>query len=219
MRYPLHLIGLLLVAPALLAGCGLKKKAEPPAPPAPAPTIPSVSIDTTQASGRQQENYTLAKTKAAEWQSDAVLYHLQVKLGSSIDLSGGTETYTFGSGKDRANWWTIAISQRSGKFIRAIIPKEDYLGADLSPAKTEFWKTSYGDALLAAEQNGGSSFRESSGLSEVTITLSNGQPNGWLWWMVEYKGSTGETFKVRIEPSSGTLYDEQGNPLSAGSSQ
>jgi hypothetical protein len=212
LRYPLHLVSLLIVAPALLLGCGLKKTTEPTTPPT-APEAPQVSVDTSTAKAKQDENFQLAKSKAAIWYADSVFYQLQVKVGSQLDLSSGTETYVFGSPKDTGNWWTIAISQSSGKFIRAVIPKEDYLGADLSPAKLDFWKTSYGDALVTSEANGGQDFRAQNTISEVSITLSNGQPNGWLWWVVEYKGTGGETFKARVEPGTGTAYDEQGNPL------
>lgn len=156
-----------------------------------------------------------AKEKALEWQEDAALYHLAVKLPADLSTGNATETFTFGSDKDKANWWTISISQKSNKYIRALIPKEDYLGADLTPAKLDYLNTNYVQAFQLAETNGGKAFRQKNASTTITMNLSNSQPKGWLWWVAEYKAPDGETLNIRIDPNLGQVVDEQGNPVSA----
>jgi hypothetical protein len=164
-------------------------------------------------------NYNIAKSKAQNWQSDAVLVNITVKLARNLAVNQATETYVFGSAQDGKNWFSFSISEQSSKYIRAVIPKEDYLGTSIKPINSSYWKMNYPKAFQLAEQNGGSTFRTNNTNSDVVTTLSQSEPKGWLWWQVEYKSAdTGNKLVVKINPSDGTVVDESGNPLSTSAS-
>jgi len=203
----------IIFAAMVLTGLSCTKKSSQPTETTTTTTVQDLTnIDPTTVVGITTD-LNKAKEKALEWQSDAKLYHLAIKLPSDFSIGNATETFTFGSNKDSNNWWTISLSQKSGKFIRAIIPKEDYLGSDLTAAKLDFLNTNYVKAFQLAETSGGKAFRQKNATAVVTLNLANGQPKGWLWWVVEYKSADGETLNIRIDPNLGQVVDEQGNPI------
>ncbi|EKD56598.1 MAG: hypothetical protein ACD_58C00138G0001 [uncultured bacterium] len=160
-------------------------------------------------------NYNLAKSKAQDWKSDAVLVNLTVKLPKNLATNQATETYVFGSAQDANNWFSFSISESSSKYIRAVIPKEDYLGTDVKPVNSTYWKMNYLRAFQLAEANGGKTFRAANKNSEVVTTLGHGLPKGWLWWQMEYKSvDTGNKLIIKVNPNDSTVIDENGNPLS-----
>lgn len=164
-------------------------------------------------------NYELAKGKALLWKSDATLYAVIVKLPTDLGLSKANQTYVFGSAADAINWWSISIAEQSSKFVRAAIPKEDYLGYDIKPITLKFWKMNYIKALQLAEANGGEKFRKDNTGSQITATLHQALPKGWLWWEIEYKSSvTNSKLILKISPSDENVVDEQGNPVAIGGS-
>ena len=171
--------------------------------------VDPTSIDSSLATYLQ-----LAKTKAAEWKRDAALYYVSIKLPVSLLPALANETYVFGSASDANNWWTISIAEGSGKYLRAIIPKEDYLGNTLKPINEQYWKTNYLTAFQVAEKNGGSTFRTNNIDTEVTMNLSQGEPKGWLWWYAEYKAPSGNSQKIIINPSDKSVVDDSGNIIS-----
>ena len=153
----------------------------------------------------------LAKNKVQEWKTDAVLSAVNIKLPRDLTTNKAIETFVFGSAMDTANWWTFAISESSGKFVRAIVPKEDYLSEVTKPINNQYWKINYLEALQIAEANGGKAFRENNKETQITLTLAHTQPKGWLWWLVEYKTPEGESLKVRINAFDKSVVDEKGN--------
>lgn len=158
-------------------------------------------------------NLNLATNAASAWQADAALVYASVELPASLAPDTGNEVYVFGSTADRANWWTYSISQESGKFVRAIIPKEDFLGASLDPVNTSYWNMNYVEALQLAEANGGSEFRTTNAGSHVTIFLSQRAPRGWLWWTVEYTAPSSEQFTLLVNPNRGEVVNESGDEV------
>lgn len=158
-------------------------------------------------------NLEQAKTKAKDWKTDALLSAVNIKLPKSLETNKAIETFIFGSASDTANWWTFAISENSGKFVRAIVPKEDYLSEVTKPIDTNYWKINYLEALQIAEANGGKTFREANQDVQITLTFGQTQPKGWLWWLAEYKTETGESLKVRINASDKSVVDESGNAV------
>lgn len=162
-------------------------------------------------------NYTLAKQKAAEWKSDAQLYDLIIKLPRDLSLNNATETYVFGSPKEPNYWWIFAISESSGKYLRSLVYKTDYLGNTLNPIPEKYWQTNYLQALQAADRYQGSAFRSANSDTEVTVSLSQGEPKGWLWWTVEYKAPDGNSLKIRVHPVDLNIYDDSGNIIATGS--
>lgn len=160
-------------------------------------------------------NYNLSKSKAQDWQSDSVLVNLTVKLPKNLATNQATETFVYGSSKDTKNWFSFSISESSSKYIRATIPKEDYLGTSVIPINTTYWKMNYAKALQLAEANGGKTFRAANTNSEIVATLANAEPKGWLWWQIDYKSAdTGEKLIIKVNPNDNTVVDENGNPLS-----
>jgi len=156
-----------------------------------------------------------AKLRAREWKQDAVLAQVTVKLPIDLVAGEASQTYTFGSASDSLNWWTMSISEITGKYVRAIIPKEDYLGNSLTPINEYYWKENYLSAFQIAELFSGKEFRKNNKDVLVTITLANGEPKGWLWWNVEYKTQDGEaTNRVLVNPYDKSIVDETGNIIS-----
>lgn len=173
------------------------------------------NVEATSVDDLVTTNYNLAKSKAQDWKSDAVLVNLTVKLPKNLATNQATETYVFGSAQDASNWFSFSISESSSKYIRAIIPKEDYLGTDVKPINSTYWKINFIKALQLAETNGGKTFREANQNTEVVATLGHGLPKSWLWWQIDYKSAdTGEKLIIKVNPNDNTVVDENGNPLS-----
>jgi len=143
------------------------------------------TVDPDSVVNSAKENYRVAFQKAREWRQDAYFVAFSLKL-TSVELESGNETYVFDSPSDPSNHFVVTIAQKSKRYLRAIIPQTDYLGAGLLPVDAKFWKISYAGALQIAEKNGGYEFRDSHLDWTLELTLKRDEPNGWLWWFVEY---------------------------------
>ncbi|MCK4313104.1 MAG: hypothetical protein KAW88_10260 [Candidatus Cloacimonetes bacterium] len=213
---------LLVSISILFAGC---KQKEPDPSPAPTSTIPVanenlptnnlINVDVVTIDTIVQQNYNLAKVKAEEWKPDAVLVTISVKFPQDLAISAADETFIFGSAEDTVNWWSFSISEKTSRYIRAIIPKEDYLGVDIQPINMDYWKMNYSQAFQLAEANGGQAFRSQNTNASITATLHHTQPRNWLWWEIEYKFGTNKLV-IKVNPNDGQIVDETGNPLSTG---
>ncbi|MEK7184189.1 MAG: hypothetical protein AAB701_01580 [Patescibacteria group bacterium] len=155
---------------------------------------------------------TLGSAAAQVWKQDAVISYVSVSI-PTLTPNKGSEVYVFGSASDLDNWFTYSISQETGKSVRAIIPKADYLGNTITPINQAFWSMNYVQALQLAEQNGGAAFRLNNPNPQVTAYLSNRAPRGWLWWTIEYKSTSGQTLSLLMNPYLGGVSDELGNVL------
>ena len=212
---------ILSVLTVFLVGLNLscKKTSETPAP------SPSVSesqsqapqtddltnLDASTALEEITANFNTAKQKAAQWQTDAALYSSSAKITKSLKWEDVIEVYTFGSPAQPAYWWTISISVRSKNYVRAIIPKEDYLGANLVPIRTQYWKINYAEAFQIAEKNGGKEWRDKQKDNnyQTTATLAHGEPKGYLYFLVEYQLADGSDKKtIQIDANSGEVINE-----------
>lgn len=225
-RQSLNILGnflkslLFLAIISALVGLSLSCKKETPSPSptvsesaTPEPAVDNLTnLDTGSVLSEIETNYSTARQKAAQWKADAVLYSVSAKITSSLEWEDVIEVYTFGSASDPANWWTISISVRSKNYVRAVIPKEDYLGSSLKPAQTAYWKVSYVEAFQIAEKNGGKEWRDKLNNSNymVTTTLAHGEPKGYLYWMVEYQNSDGSDKKtVQINSNNGEVVTQE----------
>lgn len=161
-------------------------------------------------------NYNTAKQKVLQWQSNAVLYSASAKIPQTLDPKDVIEIYTFGSPNSPHNWWSFSISVRSKNYIRAIIPKEDYLGHNLSPLNTKYWKINYIEAFQIAENNGGKEWRaKQTQIYQIVCTLAHGIPNNYLYWIVDYSTlSSSDKKSVQINAYNGDVV-EQENPSSS----
>ncbi|MBI4032792.1 hypothetical protein HY374_03750 [Candidatus Berkelbacteria bacterium] len=171
-------------------------------------TIAPASVETTLTT-----HLALATNAAKVWKANAELVYVSVEIPASLAQDSGNEVYVFGSPDDATNWWTYSLSQSTDKFVRAIIPKEDYLGADITPINTQYWKMNYVEAFQLAEANGGAAFRTTNPGSAATLYLSQRAPRGWLWWTAEYVAPSGEQFTLLINPNLGEVVDESGNEV------
>ncbi len=207
------LMALLLVTPFFLTGCSLKSRPKVGLLVSPSSTIgPGQTIDTTSVTYLTVEptsldaaftaDFALAKQKVEAWQTNAELSYLSIKLPANLALDAATEVFVYGSANDAYNWWTFNISQNTAKAVRAIIPKEDYLGTIVQPIPMQFWKINYVQALQLAEVNGGADWRLTHPDATVTINLAVGQPKNYLWWSVEYESTTSQPYKILINAAT-----------------
>lgn len=171
-------------------------------------TIDAASIDPTITA-----NFESADKEAKAWKGDAKLIMVSAKLPTDLSNSNSTLTYTYGSDSEPNWWWTYSYSETTGKAVRAMVMKDDYLGKDIKELPKQYWRTNYIEAFQIAENYSGNEFRKNNPDSQVTITLSVSEPKGWLWWLVEYNSSNGQSSSVRINPSDKTIVDEQGQTI------
>lgn len=165
------------------------------------------TIDPETISQEASENLKLATSFAQKWQTNAVLVYLSIKLASTTP-NEGTEIYIFDAPEEPNNHFTFTLSQESKKYIRAVIPKEDYLGSDLKPVAFKYWQTNWLEAFQIAEKNGGKEFREGHLDVEVALNLFHTEPNGWLYWVIEYKTKEGDTLSIKINPYNKEIVKE-----------
>ena len=209
-------LALLATSVLLLGGCSLGKTATPtPTPTATAAAAALKSASATTFDTPVANQLTAAQAKAKLWQDDAVLNYVSVQLPTDLSLNGATDTYVYGSSKDANDWWTYSLSEKTGKAIRAIIPKEDYLGTSITVINTQYWKMNYVEAFQLADTNGGSDFRAKHTDANVTLYLSNRDPNQWLWWTIQYKTPAGDTFTLLVNPNRGEVVDTTGKQVAA----
>lgn len=202
-----------------LSGLSLNCKKQPTESPTPSPSVSQTSrennltnLDPTSAVEEIKSNLNTAKQKAVLWQNDAILYSASAKITPMLQLQDVIEIYSFGSGAQPSSWWTISISDRSKNYIRAVIPKEDYLGSSLTPVAEKYWQINFIEAFQIAEKNGGKEWREKLGNNnyQITATLAHGDPKGYLYWTVEYQNSDGSDEKrVQINASNGEVVNQE----------
>jgi len=155
-----------------------------------------------------QANLQLAQQKAAQWQEDAAFVALQIKL-TSLKPKQGVETYVFDSPTVSGYHFLVTISQQSQKYIRALVPVEDYLGASLLPIDFKYWQLNYVEALQLAEKQGGSEFRKRHSDWMIELTLRREPPNNWLYWRIEYSSGAGDKWSIWVNPYSGEVVQNE----------
>lgn len=154
-------------------------------------------------------NLKEATDLSKSWQLDATLSYVEIQIPSDFSKNNGSELYVFSSETDKANWWTFSLNQATDKFVRAIIPKEDFLGFDATKVDSKYWKMNYIKALQLVDAGGGAEFRINNPLQSIKAYLKQRQPNGWLWWTVEYTATNGTTFERIINPFDAEIRDPQ----------
>lgn len=172
----------------------------------------TIEADTIEA--LQSEKLNFANKKANDWQSNSKLVAVQVEVPSSLRKENVSTRYIYSSPSVNYYYWTIAISADNTSYIRALIPKEDYLNSNLDIILNDFWKFNYVQALQIADENGGSDWRETNNLGQVTMVLSRGQPNNYHYWNIEYvavdedgQRIDSNNFKLKISSYSGEIVE------------
>jgi len=164
------------------------------------------TVDATEFDEVVKEEYALAKTKAEEAKKSNTLRAIEIEL-PSMSINSGNNRYIFASPEDTDNNWTITISQLTQNYIRASIPKSDYMG-DLEELNTKLWKFNYVTALQIAESNGGLNFRENNSIASIKLTLKHTSPDNWLLWNIVYASATGNELSIKIDSNSGQVIEE-----------
>lgn len=164
------------------------------------------NVDPAEYDEPTKKEYAVASTKAVEADSKNALAAMVVELPASLGVSSGNVRYIFTSNLDPTNNWTITFSQETGNYIRAVIPKDDYMG-NVPGMDTKLWKFNYVTALQIAEKEGGKDWRDNNELKGVTETLKHSDPNNWLTWTVEYQG-VNSVFSTKIDANSGKVVTE-----------
>lgn len=160
-----------------------------------------------------EKEFQDAQDLAKAWHPDATLYTHTVSFPASLARSQSKRVYVFSSVTTQSDWWTVTVNEQTGQRVRAQIPKEDYLVPTLPAVPLEYWKVNSLQALQIADAGGGKAFREKNPGTEITANLTRQGPNGWLWWVVNYRGLGSETLSIRIQPASGEIYNEDGKPV------
>lgn len=209
---------ILLIITVSFFGLDLSCSKEEPSPsptetesPTPTSTESDITtIDPDSITEESKSNLSLGEKKAGEWSNGAVLYAVSVKIPSTLSASEVVEVYTFGAPASPYDWWTISISVRTGNYIRAVIPKEDYLGSNLIPIARQYWKTNYVEALQVAEKNGGKEWRESKQEAvQINETLMHTDPNNYLYWVVDYQTLSGsDKLVIKVNANTGEVVKE-----------
>jgi len=188
------------------SGCSLTKKSSTETS---ATTNAFTDQNSATAMTTTQANLAKAKVAAASWHPDATWVALNFNVPADLNPKSLSQTFVFGSGSDTNNWFTYSIDT-SEKFVRAVIPKSDFLGIDLQPIAETYWKTNYISALQTAYANGGNAFIAKSPETQVTLTLSQNPPKNWLWYLITFQAAN-DAQKIRISANDGKIYDDQGN--------
>jgi len=131
-----------------------------------------------------------AATKyAIEFNPDFKISVVEVKIGADLQKNSIVTRYAFSTTKDTRNNWVYTTDQSNGSFLRALIPKADYLG-DIVPINMSLWKYNYISALQFADKNGGSDWRSNNTLEGITATLKESADLKKLYWTIEYTAAT-----------------------------
>lgn len=147
--------------------------------------------------------YATANAKALEANAADKLAAIEIDIGPDLQTASVMSRYIFVASNNTKNNWLITFSESSGNFIRALVPKEDYLG-DPPVMNTALWKYNYVTALQLAEAAGGQTWRASNTLTGLKLTLKHSGANNWLMWIVEYQ-SDGGGFTVDLDANSGKV--------------
>lgn len=164
------------------------------------------TVDPTLYDDPIKNEYAIALNKAQEADKNNALSAISVEIPETLGLKSANTRYIFSSVNSATYNWTISISAETTNYIRAIIPKDDYMG-NLSAMDTALWRFNYVTAFQIAEKNGGKEWRENNELKDITLSLKHEQPNNWLIWSVVYRGKI-NSFTSKIDANSGKMVAE-----------
>lgn len=153
-----------------------------------------------------KNEYALANLRSKESNSGNELSAIDIEIAPDLMPSSVISRYVFSASNDQTNNWTMTFSEVNTNFIRATIPKEDYIGS-LTAINTKLWKFNFVTSLQIAEKNGGMKWRETNELASIRITLRHVEPKNWLLWLVQYKND-GSSLLIKIDANSGRVVDD-----------
>lgn len=131
----------------------------------------------------------IAATKfATEFNPEFKLSLIEIFIDSSLQEDSIVNRYAFSTTKDVRNNWVYTTNQKDGSFLRALIPKADYLG-DIVPINISLWKYNFVSAFQQADKTGGSDWRGKNTLLDVTMTLKESADLKKLFWTIAYRSA------------------------------
>lgn len=217
---------ILLVAAVIIGGVGflvLLGRGRPPQPVA-APTLeaPTTAVEPTTttpppiatlAEGQardsdQKVRFTRAVEQARRWQSDALLYGLEIRSNETLDSAATNETYVFGSRRDTTNWYVVTVNVGTDQIVRQISPRTDIFSELKDPINFQFFKNGPYSAFVTADEAQGRTIRDGGELVSYRLFLYHGPPEGLLGWYVTYEQLGGVDTTVVVNAATGTIESE-----------
>ncbi len=166
------------------------------------PTVSNLSnLDPADFDTEVKNELTLANSKAIEVRPDFKLSMIEVNIDKDLSVNSINTRYIYSSPSDTTNNWVITISASNQSYIRALIPKDDYVG-NISSFDIASLKYNYVTALQLAEKAGGLTWREKNTLTGVKLTLKNFGTASQLAWSVEYDANEG-TKTINLDATNG----------------
>lgn len=153
-----------------------------------------------------KRTYTNAESNALMANASNALAAIDIQVDKDLSPDTLITRYVFNSANDTKNNWVMTISSTGDRFVRALIPVDDYMGT-LTQVNTKAWKYNFVTALQLAEKNGGLSWREGKTLSGVNLVLRHGGKKNWLLWIVEYQSASGN-LPIMLDANSGRVVTE-----------
>lgn len=163
------------------------------------------NVDSTDFDSIIKDDLDLANSKAIAANAQNKLAAIEYELPGDLRPNAGTSRYIYTADNDTGNNWMVTISQSSKNYVRALVPKTDYLGV-MQVLNTGLWKFNYVTALQIAEKNGGQDFRDNNTIQNTKLTLMHMPPKNWLEWTVVYQGNNTSLIKI-IDANSGQIID------------
>lgn len=124
------------------------------------------------------------------------------------DMNGlVTNYYIFSSPSDQSYYYIVNMPRDGSTPKRFLMLKSDFnLGFAVIPIPLSDWKINYAQAIQAAEQQGGATFRSQHPDFRATVTLAMPATQK-LAWYITYRASdqSGATFKATVDASSGAV--------------
>lgn len=141
----------------------------------------------------EKDRFQIAVPLARSWQKDSLLYAVDGSAEAGFSPAGVTIRFVFGSRFDQKNWFTVSFAGERDNYIRAVVPRADYLSNITQSVNFDYYKTRFGQALETA---GTDSLIDQSDVFQSSFQLRHGEPNGYLSWYVTFYGSDGSDHRV-----------------------
>ncbi len=147
-----------------------------------------------------------ANELAIAYRQNAKLVYVRVKIPAGLNLDLTQYTFVYDSVSDQQNHWVVTFEKDANTFIRALIPKSDFLGSDLKQILPLYWKTNFVSVLQKAEPEIGEKFRAehiNDYKIELNLSRKSDEP---LTWTCEYSTLDGSVIQsIKISAESGEI--------------
>ena len=197
------LISLVLFLAFLFAGLGSKQSSQTQNQ---APTSTLLTADPATFDDEFNQIKIFADEKSTAWRKDAKLVYVSTKIALNLDPALTQHTFVYNSINDPNNHWAIAIEAGNKSLLRALIPKEDYLGSNLAQILPLYWKVNFVKALQICEGGGGKDFREQNPSNyKIELDLARDQTNNLRWTCKYSTLDDTNTKEIKVDAGNGEI--------------